>query len=135
MKTSVYIASISAVVLIFLTWPLLKAFNQPTELINTWGYILMAIIGVKCIFDTVNLSILRALWSTGDLYFPLIVSIFTMYFGQVAIPFIFIYGFNILHGLGLVFAYIGYLVDPFLRAMIYPIRWIKGTWRKKVRLV
>lgn len=134
-KTAVYASVISGLFIFTLTWPLLIAFNTPREFIFPLGLTIFGLLMIKQIFDTVNLTLLRACWAAGDLWFPLVVSIFCMSLGMIVIPMTIIFGFNIRKGLGLELIYIGFLSDPILRACIYVKRWLSGKWQKYAKII
>lgn len=134
-KAAIYATLISNIVMICLSWPMLKLLNTPTEYIWPWGITLLLIFSVKLLVDTVNMTLLRALWSAGDLWYPIIISFITMGIGMVAIPFTIVYAFNAVGGFGLIFVYLGIIVDPLTRSIIYIIRWLKGKWQNYIHII
>ncbi|AHF58295.1 MATE family efflux transporter [Spiroplasma eriocheiris] len=129
-KFATYVSFVGSLIILALTYPLLKIFNMPTTLINSCGYYLFLILVFKMTCDTVNLTILRALWAANDVWFPLIVSIFSMFIWQDAFAFMIISGFKVTGTLGLILIYLGTTGDPITRSLIYARRWVKRTWYK-----
>ncbi|WP_232673598.1 MATE family efflux transporter [Williamsoniiplasma somnilux] len=130
-KISVYAQLILSTLTFSAVYPLLVwVFNADTQIVIKFGIIIFAIANIKTLFDTVNLTLLRALWAVGDLWTPLIVSIFTMTIGMVMIPLIIEYTFTGATGLGLIYIWLGILLDPIGRATIYVIRWRGRKWTK-----
>ncbi|ATZ17547.1 hypothetical protein ELUMI_v1c08260 [Williamsoniiplasma luminosum] len=134
-KTAMYASFGFGIFTISLAYPLLLLFNHDNAQIFPWGYTLMGIVAFKLIFDTVNMTLLRACWAVGDLWYPLLVSIVTMGIGMVALPFTIVYGFKTYEGVGLILIYIAVVLDPISRSFIYAYRWIKGTWTKYAAMI
>ncbi|AHI52619.1 hypothetical protein [Spiroplasma culicicola] len=81
------------------------------------------------------MTLLRALWSVGDLWYPIFVSFITMGIAMVALPYVVIYGFNLTGGWGLLAIYAVLITDPLSRSIIYLIRWLNGKWQKYVHII
>ena len=77
-----------------------------------------------------NLTFVRSLQATGDIKFPTIVGIISMWTVAVGLGYL----LGIRANLGLVGLWIGMALDEIIRAIIFFIRWKKGGW-KKIRLV
>ncbi|QBQ07460.1 hypothetical protein SGLAD_v1c02610 [Spiroplasma gladiatoris] len=133
-KAAIFVTIISNLIMIAISYPLLLILNSKDTAIP-WGVSLLTIFAIKILFDTVNMTLLRALWSVGDLWYPILVSFITMGLGMVALPFIFVKGFKITEGLGILCVYGGVIVDPLLRSIIYVHRWLKGKWQKYIHIV
>ncbi|AKU79979.1 MATE family efflux transporter [Spiroplasma turonicum] len=133
-KAAILITLISNIVMIAISYPLLYILNSKDTAIP-WGVSLLAIYAIKILFDTVNMTLLRSLWSVGDLWFPIIVSFITMGLGMVALPFIIVKGFNIVEGPGLLLIYAAVIVDPLLRSIVYVRRWLKGKWQRYIHII
>ncbi|WP_157795163.1 MATE family efflux transporter [Spiroplasma clarkii] len=122
-KVAIYGTVIVNIMMVALSWPILVLFGSrdvawPIEVI------LLLIFAVKLLFDTVNMTLLRALWAVGDLWFPIIISFFTMGIGMVALPFLVVKGFNIIGGWGLILIYLVLVSDPLSHSIVYTIMWI-----------
>ncbi|WP_027063493.1 MATE family efflux transporter [Mesoplasma seiffertii] len=134
-KVAIYAQLILSLFIFSLIYPLLLAYNTPKNLIVNYGFYLYAIIFIKCLFDTVNMTLLRALWSVGDLWVPLMISIFTMIIGMVALPWIITLTFIGTPGVGLILIYLVISLDPISRSIIYAIRWFKRKWFKYAKTI
>ncbi|MBU4691000.1 MATE family efflux transporter [Mycoplasma zalophi] len=134
--TGLYFSLLSGIILISLTYPLLKLYQIDTLTINKIGYWIMFFSVLKIIVDTANLTILRALWSANDIWIPILISLITMMAVQVSLVHIILdvwykkgestltasFAFSIV--------FLSLVVDPGLRSIIYIRRWIKKTWHK-----
>ncbi|WP_031542376.1 MATE family efflux transporter [Mesoplasma photuris] len=134
-RISIYGQLVLSILTFALIYPLLLGFNIPTEMIVNYGIVMFGVLFIKYLFDTVNMTLLRALWSVGDLWTPLIVSIFTMVIGMVALPWLITKTFTGEPQMGIILIYILSGVDPISRSIIYSIRWFKKKWFKHVKLV
>ncbi|AKX34214.1 hypothetical protein SLITO_v1c05780 [Spiroplasma litorale] len=133
-KAAIYVTLISNLVMIAVSYPLLWILNSKDTAVP-WGVSLLTIFSIKILFDTVNMTLLRSLWSVGDLWFPIIVSFITMGIGMVILPFIIVKALNIVEGPGLLLIYTAVIVDPLLRSIVYVRRWLKGKWQKYIHIV
>ena len=77
-----------------------------------------------------NLTFVRSLQATGDIKFPTIVGIISMWTVAVGLGYL----LGIKGNLGLVGLWIGMALDEIIRAIIFFFRWKKGVW-KEIRLV
>ncbi|WP_339022509.1 MATE family efflux transporter [Spiroplasma endosymbiont of Crioceris asparagi] len=139
-KLAIYASVISGIVMFMLTYPIMLAFNVPSNIILKWGFVLFGVLLIKLLFDTVNMTILRALWSSNDLWFPITLSLFTMGIGMVVGPLILLQfvsnttnGTN--NGIFLLLIYSCNLCDPLIRSLVYQRRWRKGTWQKYAKKI
>lgn len=138
-KLSAYMQIGLSTIMFIFVYPYLLLMNIESRQIFEVGFYLYALIFVKNIFDTVNLTILRALWAVGDLWFPLIVSFFTFGLFLAAGPFL-ISKFllptlqknhDIHSGAHIMMAIYGELIlDPFCRTIIYSVVWVQRKWEK-----
>ncbi|QJG66724.1 MATE family efflux transporter [Mycoplasma phocoenae] len=132
----IYFSILSGMILVALTYPLLKIYQIDTSTINKIGYWIMFISMIRIVVDTANLTILRALWSSNDIWTPIIISLFTMMAVQVSLVHIVVdLGFN--HGKGIwdapttfVMVFISLITDPLIRSIVYMDRWNRKTWHK-----
>ncbi|QEH61579.1 hypothetical protein SCHIN_v1c03820 [Spiroplasma chinense] len=133
-KAAIYATLLANILMLALSYPLLELLGSQGKS-WPWGVGMLSIYAVKILFDTVNMTLLRALWSAGDLWYPILVSFVTMGIGMVALPFVVIYGFDLLGGWGLMAIYAVLSVDPISRSIIYVIRWIGGKWQKYMHII
>ena len=129
-KFTTYVSFVGSLIILDLTYLLLKIFNMSTTLINSCGYYLFLILVFKMTCDTVNLIILQVIWAANDVWFPLIVSIFSMFIWQDTFAFMIISGFKVTGTLGLILIYLGTTGDSITSSLIYARRWVKRTWYK-----
>ncbi len=76
---------------------------------------------------TTNLVVIQSMKAAGDVKFPTILAIFSMWGLSVLIAYI----FGVVLGMGLIGIVIGMAADEIFRAIVVFIRWRKGTWRNK----
>lgn len=77
-----------------------------------------------------NITLVRSLQATGDVKFPTMIGIVSMW--SIAVGVGYILGVKL--GLGLIGIWIGMALDEDIRGIIFMIRWKKGGW-KDIRLV
>ncbi len=77
---------------------------------------------------TFNLVVISALKATGDVTFPVVMGIVSMWGISVSLSYV----LGITLGLGLVGVWIAYAVDEWLRGYIMIKRWRNRTWEKKI---
>lgn len=75
----------------------------------------------------VNFTMVRSLQAAGDIRFPVIVGIVSMW----GVATLFSYIFGVLFGWGLVGVWIAMALDECGRGIVFIIRWYQGGWRKK----
>ncbi len=76
---------------------------------------------------TTNLVVIQSMKAAGDVKFPTILAIFSMWGLSVLIAYV----FGVVLGMGLIGIVIGMAADEIFRAIVVFIRWRKGTWRNK----
>jgi Na+-driven multidrug efflux pump len=138
-KLSIYAQTVLSTIMFAIVYPYLLALNIEQSQILVVGFPLYAFLFIKMLFDTVNLTLLRAHWAVGNLWFPLLVSIFTMGFFLAVLP-ILIGKFvaPILHRSGdlndgahtMMLIYGSICFDPFIRSIVYTITWHQKKWKK-----
>ena len=122
---SVLINGTTALIIFLFAKPLFSLFIE-TEYLNIAKQV-MFVDFILEIGRAVNMTMVRCLQAAGDIKFPVLCGILSMWFVSIPIA----YYFGIVQGLGLVGIWIGMCVDECLRGTIFIIRWEKGTWRKK----
>lgn len=75
-----------------------------------------------------NMVIIRSMQAAGDIKFPVIIGIISMW-GVAALL---SYVFGIVLGMGLIGVWVAMALDELLRAVLVYRRWKKGTWRGRV---
>lgn len=124
---------LSTIVFIAIYWLLVFVYKRDQALVMKYGFYMYGIVFVKSLFDTVNLTLLRSLWSVGDLWTPLVVSIFTMVMGMLALPWVINLTVKGNFGLGVVLINLVVALDPLSRSIIYTKRWFSKKWFKYVK--
>lgn len=76
---------------------------------------------------TTNIVVINSMKAAGDVKFPTVLAIFSMWLLSVLIAYI----LGVVLGMGLVGVFIGMAVDEIFRGIVVFIRWIKGSWRGK----
>ena len=76
---------------------------------------------------TTNLVVIQSMKAAGDVKFPTILAIFSMWGLSVLIAYV----FGVMLGMGLIGVIIGMAADEIFRAIVVTIRWKKGSWRNK----
>ncbi|WP_338983585.1 MATE family efflux transporter [Spiroplasma endosymbiont of Othius punctulatus] len=135
-RIAIYGQLILSLIVLGAIYPLLVfVYGRDQALVLKYGMWMYSIVFIKCLFDTVNMTLLRSLWSVGDLWTPLIVSIFTMIIGMVALP----WAINLIVkgnvGLGILLINVVVALDPISRSIIYVKRWFSKKWFKHVKQV
>ncbi|WP_026389453.1 MATE family efflux transporter [[Acholeplasma] multilocale] len=133
-RIAIYGQVILSTLIFALIYPILVyVYGRDADLVIKYGMWLYLIVFVKCIFDTVNMTLLRSLWAVGDLWTPLLISVVTMVLGMVGLPLLISNTFNGETGIGLILIYIVVAMDPISRSIIYVHRWFKKKWFKYVK--
>ena len=76
---------------------------------------------------TTNIIIINSMKAAGDVKFPTILAIFSMW----GVSALFAYILGIVCGMGLAGVWIAMAADEIVRGVVVFIRWIKGGWRGK----
>ncbi|QHX35590.1 hypothetical protein STIUS_v1c00350 [Spiroplasma sp. TIUS-1] len=126
---------LSTIVFIAIYWLLVYVYKRDHSYVVKYGFYMYAIVFIKCLFDTVNLTLLRSLWSVGDLWTPLIISIFTMVIGMLALPWIINLTVKGNFGLGVILINLCVMLDPMSRSIIYTKRWFSKKWFKHIKQI
>lgn len=75
----------------------------------------------------VNMTMVRSLQAVGDIRFPVMLGIVSMW----GIATLFSYIFGVVFGWGLIGVWIAMAMDEGIRAVLFIIRWYQGGWRQK----
>ncbi len=119
------LVSICMTTLIYLSGNfLLSIFTDNPEIIAIGRQVLLVEIVLE-IGRTFNVIIIRALQAAGDVRFPVVIGILSMW--GIMVPVGYLCGIRL--GLGLAGLWIGIACDECLRAVIVFFRWKKGHWR------
>ncbi len=105
---------------------LLGIFTDNPEVIAIGKQLLLMEI-VRELGSTFNVIIIRSLQAAGDVRFPVVIGIVSMW--GVMVPMAYLFGVHL--GLGLLGLWIGVAMDECVRAVIVFIRWKSGRWRGK----
>lgn len=104
----------------------LKIFSQNSEVITLGSTIMFISIFLE-MGRTTNLVVIYSMKASGDVKFPTILGIVSMW--GISVLFAFILGITL--NMGLVGVWIAMAADEIVRGITVFIRWIKGTWRGK----
>ena len=75
----------------------------------------------------INMTMVRCLQAVGDIKFPILCGILSMWFVSIPVA----YYFGITLNMGLAGIWLGMAIDECLRGILFVIRWESGNWRKK----
>lgn len=117
--------SLSLLIYIFAK-PLFSIFIDDPELINIAKEVMLVDFFLE-IGRAINMTMVRSLQAVGDIKFPVLMGILSMWFVSIPVA----YYFGIMQGMGLAGIWIGMCVDECLRGTIFVIRWESGRWRSK----
>lgn len=121
------IISVSLAILNYLFSPItLTLFSHNPKVIEL-GMIIMFISIFLEIGRTINLVVIHSMKAAGDIKFPTVLGIASMW--GISVLFAYLLG-NVLN-LGLAGVWIAMALDEIFRGIIVLIRWLKGSWRNK----
>lgn len=121
------IVSISIAIINWLVSPITFSFFTDNPDVISLGYTVLFIAIFLEFGRTTNIVIINSMKAAGDVKFPTVLAIFSMWFLSVLVAYI----LGIVFGLGLAGVWIGMAADEIFRGVIVFIRWIKGSWRGK----
>lgn len=121
------IISISAAIANWLLSPITFSFFTNDSKVIKLGSVIMFISVILEFGRTTNLVIINSMKAAGDVKFPTILAIFSMWGLGVAL----VYILSAVFGMGLVGVWIGMAADEIFRGIVVFIRWLRGTWRGK----
>ena len=125
-RQSMAITLVISTTFIFLRYSLIGIFTEDPMIIKIGAAVLLIDIFVE-IGRTANLVIIQSLKAAGDVNFPVIVGIFSMWFVSTLGAYV----FGIYFGLGLVGIWIAMAADEILRGILMLFRLKGGKWRQK----
>lgn len=117
--------SMSIFVIVFHV-PILRIFTNDTELIHLCRNIFLVDLILE-LGRCTNVVIINSLRAAGDVNFPVIMGILSMWGIGVLLSYV----LGILFHLGIIGVWIALASDEVLRGIIMYIRWQRGTWRNK----
>lgn len=121
------IASISLAVINWLASPFtFSLFSGDPEVAELGATIMFIAIFLE-FGRTTNIIIINSMKAAGDVRFPTILAIFSMW----GVSALFAYILGIVCGMGLAGVWIAMAADEIVRGVVVFIRWIKGGWRGK----
>lgn len=121
------IASISFAVLNWLAAPYtFRLFSSDPNVAELGSTVMFIAIFLE-FGRTTNIIIINSMKAAGDVKFPTVLAIFSMW----GVSALFAYILGIVCGMGLAGVWIAMAADEILRGIVVFIRWLKGTWRGK----
>lgn len=121
------IISISVAVINWLAAPFTFSLFSSDANVAALGSTVMLIAVFLEFGRTTNIVIINSMKASGDVKFPTMLAIFSMWGLSVLIAYI----LGIVLGMGLAGVWIGMAADEIFRGIVVFIRWKKGTWRGK----
>lgn len=121
------IISISVAVINWLAAPLTFSLFSSDSNVAALGSTVMFIAVFLEFGRTTNIVIINSMKAAGDVKFPTMLAIFSMWGLSVLIAYI----LGIVLGMGLAGVWIGMAADEIFRGVVVLIRWKKGTWKGK----
>ncbi|ATG97401.1 MATE family efflux transporter [Mesoplasma lactucae] len=134
-RLALYGQFIICLIVLALLYPLLLAFNIDKFLITKYAFWLWLILIVIDLGDTVNMTLLRSLWTAGDLWVPLIVSLVTMSIAYGGLPWVVAVTYKGDPGVSLILIYLMNCIDSVTRAGIYIYMWRSKKWMKYAKKI
>jgi len=127
LKISFVVSLSIAVLFAILSKYLFQIFTIDKAIIQLGSYLLMINIILEA-GRTFNLVLISSLRAAGDVNFPVIMGIISMFGVSVTLTYI----LGIHYGLGIVGAWIGFALDEWFRGIFMFFRWKSRIWEKKV---
>lgn len=120
--SSILIAFIQAL----LSKQIFALFTKDLEVIKLCSYIMWIEVGLE-LGRAVNITLVRALQTSGDVVFPTLLAI--IFCWSVAV--VGSYVFGVVFNMGIAGVWIAMTMDEIIRAVIFIIRLKKGSWKKR----
>lgn len=121
------IVSISVAIVNWLAAPFTFTLFSDDPVVAELGTTVMFIAVFLELGRTTNIVVINSMKAAGDVKFPTVLAIFSMWGLSVLIAYI----LGVVLGMGLAGVYIGMAADEIFRGIVVLIRWIKGSWRGK----
>ena len=129
-RKTLKIAVISSILIAFVQALFAKQiflfFTDDLEVIKLCSYIMWIEVGLE-LGRAVNITLVRALQTSGDVVFPTLLAVVFCWFVAV----IGSYVFGVVLGMGIVGVWIAMTIDELVRAFIFMIRLKRGSWKKR----
>lgn len=126
LKPAVISSIIIAALLFLFSDSLLGIFTSNKEVLQLGKLVLFIDIFLE-IGRAFNMVLVRGMQAAGDIKFPIFIGILSMWIIATFLAYIFGIGL----GWGIAGFWIAMMLDECIRAVIFYIRWKKGTWRNK----
>lgn len=121
------IVSISLAIVNYLSVPFtFRLFSSEINVIQLGQTVMLISIFLE-FGRTTNIVVINSMKAAGDVKFPTILAIFSMWGLSVLLAYV----LGIVFGMGLAGVWIGMAADEILRGIVVYIRWRKGSWRGK----
>lgn len=121
------IVSISVAIINWLLSPVTFTFFSDDPRVAQLGSVVMFIAIFLELGRTTNIVVINSMKAAGDVKFPTILAIFSMWGLSVLVAYV----LGVVLGMGLAGVFIGMAADEILRGIVVFIRWIKGSWRNR----
>ncbi len=121
------IVSISAAIINWIASPLTFSMFSDDPKVIELGSVILFISVILEFGRTTNIVVINSMKSAGDVKFPTMLAIFSMWGISVLLAYI----LGVVLEMGLVGVWIGMAADEIFRGVVVLIRWIRGSWRGK----
>lgn len=129
-RKTLKIAIISSIMIAFIqalfSKQIFSFFTNDGEVIRLCSYIMWIEVGLE-LGRAINITLVRALQTSGDVVFPTLLAVIFCWFVAV----IGSYLFGVVFKLGIVGVWIAMTIDELVRAVIFIIRLKRGSWKKR----
>lgn len=121
------IVSISAAIINWIASPLTFSMFSDDPKVIELGSVILFISVILEFGRTTNIVVINSMKAAGDVKFPTMLAIFSMWGISVLLAYI----LGVVLEMGLVGVWIGMAADEIFRGVVVLIRWIRGSWRGK----
>ncbi|MFB6468348.1 MATE family efflux transporter [Cytobacillus sp. Hz8] len=129
LKIAILASFVTSLIIAFIGEPVLGFFTDSKDIISIGLPVLWAIVFIEP-GRAMNLVLMSSLKSAGDVRFPVMIGIISMWGVSVILS----YFFGIHFELGLLGIWIAQGLDEWLRGLFALRRWLKKPWERKVRV-
>lgn len=123
---SLGVTLVISVIIYFLSPVLFGLFTENQDIIRLGKQIILIDIILE-LGRCTNLIVIQSLRAAGDVFFPVVIGIISMWLFNVGGSYL----FGVVGGLGLAGVWIALALDECTRGILVIIRWMKGYWRGK----